>query len=276
MTASEPVIVIEPLRRWRGLKVKEIWESKGLLYFFVWRDVKVRYKQTVLGALWAILQPVLTMLIFTFVFSRVAKIPSDGIPYQVFSLTALVPWTFFANGVALAANSIVGNASLVGKVYFPRLVLPTSSIGAGLVDFGLAFAVLLVVMPFYGTAPKWTVIFVPPLLVLAVATTLGVGLWLAALNVYYRDVRYVVPFLIQFWLFATPIAYPASVVTGPARFLLNLNPITGVVEGFRWALLGAGEGVPASIWTSSLSAAVICASGLWYFRRMERAFADAI
>ena len=274
--ASSPTHVIEPSRGWSSLRLTELWEYRELLYFLVWRDIKVRYKQTVLGAAWAIIQPFFTMVVFSIFFGRLAKIPSDGIPYPIFSYAALVPWTLFAQGLHESANSLVGSANLITKVYFPRLIIPTATVLSGIVDFLLAFLVLLGMMLFYGTAPTIHALWLPLFLLLALVTSLGVGLWLSALNVQFRDVRYVVPFLIQFWLFATPIAYPSSLLSEPFRTLYGLNPMVGVVEGFRWALLGTQTGPGAVIAVSGLTTLAILAGGAFYFRRMERTFADVI
>jgi len=275
---SMPLIVtiIKPSRGWISLDLREVWTYRELLYFLTWRDVKVRYKQTVLGAAWAIIQPVFTMVVFSLFFGHLARIPSDGIPYPIFSYAALVPWTFFANGLGQSSNSLVGSANLIKKVYFPRLVVPVSSVISGTVDFVLAFIVLLGMMLFYGIVPTLNVIWLPLLLLLALVTALGVGLWLSAMNVQFRDVRYVVPFLTQFWLFATPIAYPSSLLSEPWRTLHGLNPMTGVVEGFRWALLGTETAPGPIIIVSSLMALALLVSGAFYFRRMERTFADVV
>lgn len=272
----EEVTRIRPSRGWVSLKLRDVWEYRELLYFLVWRDVKVRYKQTVLGATWAIIQPFMTMVVFSIFFGRLANIPSDGVPYPIFSFAALVPWTFFANGLTNAANSLVGSANLLKKVYFPRLVIPMAAVAAGIVDFGLAFVVLLGMMLFYGIVPTWNVVWLPFFLVLALVTALGVGLWLAALNVEYRDIRYVVPFLTQFWLFATPIAYPSSLLEEPWRTVYGLNPMVGVVEGFRWALLGSTAAPGAMVLISFAAALGILVSGAFYFRRMEKSFADTV
>jgi lipopolysaccharide transport system permease protein len=246
------------------------------LYFLVWRDVKVRYKQTVLGAAWAIIQPFFTMVVFSLFFGRLAQIPSDGIPYPIFSYAALVPWTFFANGLSQSSNSLVGSANLITKVYFPRLTIPIATVLSGLVDFVLAFIVLLGMMLYYGIVPTMNVVWLPLFLLLALVTSLGVGLWLSAMNVEFRDVRYVVPFLTQFWLFATPIAYPSSLLPEPWRALYGLNPMAGVVEGFRWALLGTQTAPGPLILVSTLAALVLLVSGAYYFRRMEKTFADVV
>ncbi|MBK9712999.1 MAG: ABC transporter permease [Kouleothrix sp.] len=270
------LIVIEPSKGWIALKLRELWFYRELVYFLIWRDIKVRYKQTALGAAWAIIQPFFTMVVFTLFFGRLANIPHDNIPYPIFSYAALVPWTFFANGLSQASNSLVGNANLIKKVYFPRLVVPIAAVLSGIVDFVLAFAVLLALMLYYGVAPTANVLWLPLLLLLALMTSLGVGLWLAALNVEYRDVRYVVPFLVQIWMFASPIAYPSSLVPEPWRTFYGLNPMVGVVEGFRWALLGANTQPGAIVLVSALAALAILISGAYYFRRMETTFADVV
>jgi lipopolysaccharide transport system permease protein len=267
---------IEPSQGWEGLRLRELWEYRELLYFLVWRDVKVRYKQTALGAAWAIIQPFLTMVVFSLFFGRLAKVPSDGIPYPIFSYAALVPWTFFANGLGQASNSLVGSSNLIKKVYFPRLAVPIATVLAGIVDFALAFVVLLGMMLWFGIQPTANVIFLPLFLLLALVTSLGVGLWLSALNVEYRDVRYVVPFLTQFWMFATPIAYPSSLLEEPWRTVYGLNPMAGVVEGFRWALLGSTSAPGPLIGVSAVAAILLLAGGAFYFRRMEKTFADLV
>jgi lipopolysaccharide transport system permease protein len=269
-------VSIGPSRGWFDLQLRELLRYRELLYFLVWRDVKVRYRQTVLGAAWAILQPLLGMVVFSLFFGRLAGVPSEGVPYPIFSYTALVPWQFFANGVTQSANSLVGSAGLLTKVYFPRLVIPSSSILSGVVDFLLAFLVLLGMMLFYGIAPTANAIWLPLLLLLALVTSLGVGIWLAALNVEYRDVRYVVPFLLQLWLFATPVVYPSSLVPEAWRAIYALNPMVGVVEGFRWALLGTATAPGPMVFVSALAAFVIFVGGIVYFRRMEDTFADVV
>lgn len=271
-----PLLRIEPTRGWGSLRLREVWERRELLLFFVWRDVKVRYKQTLLGAAWAIIQPLFTMVVFSLFFGRLARVPSDGLPYPIFSFAALVPWTFFANAVTQAANSMVGSAEIIKKVYFPRLVVPLASILAGLVDFAIAFVVLLGMMLAYGVVPGWALLLVPVFLGLSILTALGAGLWLAALNVEYRDVRYVVPFLIQVWLFATPIAYPSSLLAEPWRTVYGLNPMAGVIEGFRWALLGVGTTPGPMVVVSAAIAVLVAMSGAFYFTRMERRFADVV
>jgi len=271
-----PVTFIKPSRGWVSLKLHELWEYRELLYFLTWRDVKVRYKQTVLGAAWAIIQPFFTMVVFSLFFGQLAKMPSDGIPYPIFSYAALVPWTFFANGLSQSSNSLVGSANLITKVYFPRLVVPISSVISGVVDFVLAFIILFGMMLFYKMVPTLNVIWLPLLLLLALVTALGVGLWLSAMNVQFRDVRYVVPFLTQLWLFATPIAYPSSLLSEPWRTVYGLNPMVGVVESFRWALLGTNTAPGPIIIVSTLAALALLLSGAYYFRRMEKTFADVV
>jgi lipopolysaccharide transport system permease protein len=277
--ASQPssiITVIQPSHGWVSLKLRELWEYRELLYFLTWRDIKVRYKQTALGAAWAIIQPFFTMIVFSLFFGKLAKVPSDGIPYPIFSFAALVPWTFFANGLSQSSNSLVSSANLIKKIYFPRLVVPISGVISGVVDFVLAFIVLLGMMLYYGIVPTINAVWLPLLLLLALTTSLGVGLWLSAMNVEFRDVRYTVPFLTQFWMFATPIAYPSSLLSEPWRTLYGLNPMVGVVEGFRWALLGTNTAPGSMIIISSLAALVILVGGAFYFRRMERTFADVV
>lgn len=271
-----PLLVIRPSRGWVPLRLRDLWAYRELLYFLVWRDIKVRYKQTLLGAAWAIIQPFFTMVVFSLVFGRLAQIPSDELPYPLFSFAALVPWTFFANGMAQAANSLVGNAHLITKIYFPRLLIPGANVLAGTVDFAIAFLVLLLMMVGFGYLPTARMLWVPPLLLIALATALGAGLWLSALNVQFRDIKYVVPFLAQAWLFATPIAYPSSLLGAPWRTLSGLNPMAGVVEGFRWALLGATTSPGPMLALSALSATLLLVSGAFYFRRMEKSFADVV
>lgn len=271
-----PVTIIKPSKGWISPKLSELWEYRELLYFLTWRDVKVRYKQTVLGATWAIIQPFFTMIVFSLFFGRLAKIPSDGIPYPIFSYAALVPWTFFANGLTHSSNSLVGNANLIKKVYFPRLTIPIATLLSGVIDFILAFTVLLGMMFYFGIIPTWNIVWLPFLLLLALTTSLGVGLWFSAMNVRFRDVRYIVPFVTQFWLFATPIAYPSSLLPDTWRSLYALNPMVGVVEGFRWALLGTTTKPGAMIGVSSLASILLLVSGVLYFRRMEKTFADVI
>lgn len=271
-----PLLLIKPTRGWTSLKLHEVWQYRELLYFLTWRDIKVRYKQTVLGALWAIIQPFFTMVVFTLFFGTLAGIPSDNIPYPIFSYAALVPWTFFANGLNQSANSLVNNVDLIKKVYFPRLTVPIATVISGVVDFFLAFLVLLAMMLYYRIAPGVNLLWLPLFLLLAFATSLGVGLWLAAMNVQFRDIRYIIPFLTQFWLFITPIAYPSSLLPEPWRTLYGINPMAGVVEGFRWALLGIDTQPGPILVVSALVAVLLLVSGAYYFRRMEKTFADVV
>jgi len=271
-----PTIIIEPSRGWIGLKLRELWEYRDLLFFLAWRDISVRYKQTILGAAWAIIQPFFSMVVFSLFFGRLAQIPSDGVPYPIFSYAALLPWTYFSSAMSSSSNSLVGSANLLTKVYFPRLVIPLASVIPPAIDFAIAFVVLLGMMAFYGIAPTWNVLWLPAFLLLALITALGVGLWLSAMNVQYRDVRYAVPFLVQFWMFASPVTYPSSIVPEQWRALYGLNPMAGVIEGFRWALLGT-ETSPGSLTAVSVGAALaLLISGAYYFRRMERTFADVV
>jgi lipopolysaccharide transport system permease protein len=272
-------IVIEPSRGWTSLKLGELWEYRELLYFLAWRDIKIRYKQTALGIMWAVLQPLLTMLIFALFFGRLARMPSDNVPYPLFAFAALVPWTFFANGLTQSSNSLVGSANLIKKVYFPRLVVPISVVLGGLPDFALSFLALLGMMAYYGIYPQLVVlIWMPLLLSLALVTALGCGLWLSTLNVKYRDVRYIVGFLTQIWMFATPVVYPASLLSGRWRLVYSINPMVGVVEGFRRALLKTEttSGLGLSIAISATAALLILVTGAFYFRRMEKTFADIV
>ncbi len=275
-TAGVPFIRIQPSSGWVSLKLYELWEYRELLYFLIWRDIKVRYKQTVLGAAWAIIQPLLTMVVFSLFFGKLAKVPSDGIPYPIFSYAALVPWTFFAQGLSQASNSLVGSANMIKKIYFPRLAVPIATVLAGVVDFILAFAVLLLMMLYYGIVPTLNILWLPLFFLLALITSLGVSLWLSTMNVQFRDVRYTVPFITQFWLFATPIAYPSSLLTEPWRTLYGLNPMAGVVEGFRWALLGTDTASGPIIFVSTAVSLILLVSGAYYFRRMEKTFADVV
>jgi lipopolysaccharide transport system permease protein len=277
VTATQPtneVLIIRPTRGWLKLNFRELWEYRELLYFLVWRDIKVRYKQTALGAAWAILQPVMSMIVFSVFFGRLAKMPSDGVPYPVFSYAALLPWQLFAHSLSQSANSLVGSQHLIKKVYFPRLVVPISSVLAGLVDFAIAFVVLLGLMAYYGIRPTAAIAALPLFVILAIVTALSVGLWLSVLNVKFRDVHHTIPFLTQFWLFATPVAYPSSLVPEKWRPLFGLNPMAGVVEGFRWALLGKATSPGPLLWVSIGAVVVLLIGGLAYFRRMESTFAD--
>lgn len=271
-----PILIIEPSRGWVRLKLRELWDYHELVFFLIWRDVKVRYKQTVLGALWAIIQPLFSMLVFTVVFGRLAKMPSDGIPYPLFSYAALLPWNYFAQGLSNSSDSLVGSANLIRKVYFPRLAIPIAAVCGGVIDFLIALCVLLLMMVWFGVAPTVNVIWLPFFLLLALVTALGVGLWLSALNVQYRDVKYTVPFLVQVWMYATPIVYPSSLLPEPWKTLYGLNPMAGVVEGFRWALLGVKTPPGPMLWASTAAAVLLLVSGAYFFRRMERTFADVV
>lgn len=276
LLSEVPVLRIVPPGRWWILPFGELWEYRELVYFLVWRDIKVRYKQTAVGAAWAVLQPLLTMAVFSLFFGRLAHIPSEGLPYAVFYYTALLPWMYFAASLQNATVTIVENQRLITKVYFPRLALPLSAVLSGLVDFGISFLMLLVIMVYYGIRPGITMLLLPAFLLLAVLTALGVGLWLAALNAIYRDVRYVLPFLVQFWLFASPIAYPTSLVPEKWRWLYGLNPLAGVIEGFRWSLTGHGDPPSRLILISSATVLLILLSGIAYFQKMETTIADVV
>ncbi len=271
-----PLTHIKPAKGWVSLGLRELWQYRGLLYFFVWRDIKVRYKQTVLGAAWAIIQPFVTMVVFSLFFGRLAKMPSDGYPYPIFIIVAQIPWTFFANGVTQASNTLVANANMVKKIYFPRLTMPIAAVLAGLVDFTLAFLVMMGMLFYYDVMPTVKIIWLPLFLLLAFTTSLGVSLWFAAMNVQFRDVRYIVPFFIQVWFFSTPITYSSSLLSEPWRTLYGVNPMVGVTEGFRWALLGTETAPGPVIAISALVSLTILTGGLFYFRRMEKSFADVV
>jgi lipopolysaccharide transport system permease protein len=267
---------ILPPKGWAPLELGELWKFRELLFFLTWRDIKVRYKQTALGAAWAILQPVLSMIVFSVVFGGLAKLPSEGIPYPIFTFTALLPWQLFAFALTQSSNSLVGSQNLVSKVYFPRLVMPFSSVLAGVVDFAIAFVVLMGMMAFYGIHLTSSLLLLPVFLLLALASAMAVGLWLSAMNVKYRDIRYVVPFLAQFWMYATPIAYSSSLIPEKWRWLYSLNPMTGVVEGFRLAVLGKSSLDVFSLCISAGVVVLLLIGGLYYFKRMESSFADII
>ena len=275
-STSSSTFRIARSRGWVPLKLDELWEYRELLYFLIWRDIKVRYKQTVLGATWAIIQPLFTMVVFSLFFGQLGKIPSDGIPYPVFSFAALVPWTFFSMGLAQSSNSLVGSSNLITKVYFPRLVVPLAAVSSGVIDFVLSFVVLLGMMFYFGIVPTINLLWLPLFFLLAFVASLGVGLWFSALNVEFRDVRYLITFVTQLWLFATPIAYPSSMLPQPWRTVYGLNPMAGVVEGFRWALLGTNTAPGPMIAVSSTAAVIVLITGAFYFRRMERTFADFV
>ena len=275
-TTSDPLVRrIAPARGWLPIHLDEIWAARELLYFLIWREVKVRYKQTALGISWAIAQPFCTMVVISLVFGRLGRLPSDGLPYPVFAYAALLPWQLFAFALTESSQSVVANQRLISKVYFPRLIVPIASVGVGVIDFLVSFVVLLALMAYYGLTPGLAVLTVPFWMLLAVLTALGAGLWLAALNVRYRDIRYTLPLLTQLWLFATPVAYSMSLVPPAWQFWYALNPMVGVVESFRWALLGE-RAFPATVWVSTAATIVALVGGLFYFRRTERTFADII
>jgi lipopolysaccharide transport system permease protein len=279
LVKHEPTtIYIKPSTGLAALNLRDLWLYRELVYFMIWREIKVRYKQTMLGAAWAIIQPVLTMIVFTILFGRIAKLPTDGnIPYPIFSYTALLPWGLFVAALNQASRSLTSNQNMVSKIYFPRLVLPLASILSGLVDFVIAFVILIGLMIYYGIAPSINVIWALPLfLLLTIITALGVALWLSAINVKYRDVNYALPFMTQFWLFATPVAYSSNLISEKWQLVYSLNPMAGVVNGFRWALLGVGNGPDAGLWISVGIALLVLISGLYYFRNMEKTFADTI
>ena len=267
---------ITPPNRWWVFPFKELWDSRDLLYFFVWRDIKVRYKQTAIGAAWAVLQPFLTMLVFSLFFGKLAHIPSEGLPYPIFYYSALLPWVYFATALQNATSAIVDNQRMITKVYFPRLTLPLSSVLAGLVDFGISFLMFVAMMLYYGMRPGVNALWLPAFLLLAVLTALGVGLWLSALNAIYRDVKYVMPFLIQFWMFASPVAYPSSIVPAKWRWLYGLNPMAGVIEGFRWSLAGHGNPPGRLLFVSAAAVILVVVSGVAYFQKMDTTIADVV
>jgi homopolymeric O-antigen transport system permease protein len=271
-----PAAVIEPGGGWLPLDLSEIWEYRDLVYFLVWRDVKVRYTQTALGVAWAVLQPLVTMVIFSVIFGQLAHLPSDGIPYPVFSFAALLPWQLFSGGLTRASLSLVSDAGLLTKVYFPRLIIPLAAVGAVLVDFAISLVVLVILMLAYGIVPGLAILWLPLLVAFALLTALAVSLWLSALNVQYRDVQYMIPFLVQAWMYASPIAYSANLIpSGPARLIYGLNPMAGVIQGFRWALLGASP-PDGMMLVSVVVVVVLFVTGLYYFRRMEETFADVV
>lgn len=278
--AENATVVIQPTRGLAALQLRALWEHRELLFFLVWRDVKVRYKQTALGVAWIVLQPVISTVVFTLLFGRLLKVPSGDLPYPVFALAGLVPWNYFAGSLTRSSNSLVGSSHLISKVYFPRLVIPISGVLSGLVDFGVTLVVLVILMFAYRVTPTWGVLLLPVFLLLAMATALGFGLWLGALNVRYRDVAYLVPFLVQMWMYLTPVVYSSSLIPEQFRWLLGLNPMTAVVEGFRWALTGgAAPATQTATWLVTVSVAIVAVvltSGLFFFRSTERTFADVI
>jgi lipopolysaccharide transport system permease protein len=276
LPAASAIVRIEPTRGWLDLRLHEVWQYHELLYFFVWRNVKIRYKQTVIGIAWVILQPIMTMGVFTLFFGRLAKLPSDGLPYPVFYFAALVPWTYFSTALQNCTSVLVNNQHVITKVYFPRLVLPLSAVVSGLVDFAIGFVILLGVTAIYGIKPTLAALWLPLLLLLAMLTALGVGLWMSALNALYRDVNYVVPFFIQCWMFASPVAYPSSLVPQRWRWLYGLNPMAGVIDGFRWALTGHGVAPGPLMLASTVAVVVVLFGGLLFFQRMEGTVADRV
>lgn len=273
---SSSPIRIEPLHGWFKLRLKELWDYRELLYFFVWRDVKIRYKQTAIGVVWVVLQPLLTMLVFTLFFGKLAKLPSQGLPYPVFYFAAVVPWMYFSTALLSATNVVVENQRVITKVFFPRLILPFSAVLSGLVDFVIGFIVLLIFTISYGIYPTYTTLLLPVFLLLAVLTALGIGLWLSALNALYRDVRYLMPFIVQFWMLASPVAYPSSMVPERYRWVYGLNPMAGVIDGFRWALTGRGQAPGIVLIASAAMVCVTVLGGLAFFNRMEVSIADRV
>lgn len=272
---DSPVLIIEPKRGWQWLDLPALWRYRELFYFLTWRDIKVRYKQTALGALWAIIQPVASMVVFTLFFGKLAKMPSDGLPYPIFNMCAMVPWTYFSNALNASSSSVVGGANLISKVYFPRLIVPGASVLAGTVDFGISTVILIIMLICYRISPSWNLLLFPVLLLITMCVALGVGTWLAAVSVKYRDVKYAVPFLVQLWMFGSPIVYPLSIVPERFRSIYALNPMVGIIEGFRSSLLGKPfQWLPLLI-STAVALFVLVAGGL-YFRRMEREFADII
>ncbi|MDA8427761.1 MAG: ABC transporter permease [Geobacteraceae bacterium] len=276
VTPGRPSVVIVPYKGLFQLDLPDIWRYRELLYFLVWKDILIRYKQTVIGMSWAILQPLITMVIFTVIFGTLVHVPSDGTPYPIFAFAALLPWNFFSQALSRSGASLVGNTNLITKVYFPRLLIPLSSTISPVVDLFFSFLILLVLMPMYGIAPTWGLLLLPLFVMLTLATALAVGLWLTTLNVKYRDVGYVIPFLIQIWMYASPVVYPLSMVPAKWRLLYSLNPMVGIIEGFRWAIIGSGRPDVLSIVISSLVVVVLMAGGLIYFKNMEQTFADII
>jgi lipopolysaccharide transport system permease protein len=274
--SADSIVVIRPSKGFSKLDLVALWEFRELFYFLVWRDVKIRYKQTVIGAAWAIVQPVMSMVVFTVIFGNFAKIPSDGLPYAIFSYTALLPWNYFSQAIARSGNSLVGDANLIRKVYFPRLIIPLAAVSSPLVDFFVSFLVLLAMLVWFGIAPGWGVLVLPLFLVLAFMTALAVGLWLSPLNARYRDISYAIPFLIQLWMYASPVVYSVSMVPEKWRPIFSLNPLAGVIEGFRWALLGKGDPAIGAIMISACVVLMLLLGGMFFFKRMERYFADVL
>jgi lipopolysaccharide transport system permease protein len=275
-TSRKPSVVIQSRKRIFQLDLSEVWRYRELLYFMVWRDTIIRYKQTAIGASWAIIQPLIQMVIFTLIFGKLAKIPTDGVPYPVFAFTGLLPWTYFSQALARGSNSVVGSSNLITKIYFPRLLIPLAATAAPAVDFIFTFVVLLVLMAWFHIAPTWGLLALPLFLGLAFLTAMAMTLWLSSLDVRYRDIGYIVPFLIQIWMYASPVVYPVSVIPEKWRLIYSLNPMAGVIEGFRWALLGKGSPDLMVIAISSAMVLVLLLGGIVYFKQMERTFADVI
>ena len=273
---EQPLIRIRPSRKWVALNLRDIWAYRELLYFLTWRDVKVRYKQTLLGAAWAIIQPLFTMLIFTLFFGKLAKVPSDGIPYPIFAYAGLLPWTFFSNAITNSGNSLVGSSNLITKVYFPRMIIPGAAVAAGLLDFAIAFLILIGLMIYYGIALTWSILLLPVLVALTALLALGVGMWMSALNVKFRDIRYALPFVIQLWMFISPVIYPVSFLPEQLRWAMMLNPLTGIIEGYRASLLGLTPINWLALGLSTLITLLVLIYSAYEFRRMEKSFADII
>lgn len=272
---DKPVVTIRPSGKWVALNLGDLWAYRDLLYFLTWRDVKVRYKQTALGAAWAIIQPLFTMLIFWLFFGRLAGMPSDGVPYPLFALAGLIPWTFFANAVTSSGNSLVGSANLITKVYFPRMIIPFAAVGAGLIDLAIAFGLMAAMMIWFGVVPTLSLLLLPLLVLLTTLLAIGVGMWMSALNVKYRDIRYALPFLIQLWMFASPIIYPVSLLPARWRWALAINPMTGIIDGFRAALFGRRPDWQALAISATVIISVLIYAA-YHFRRMEKTFADVV
>jgi lipopolysaccharide transport system permease protein len=272
---EEPLVVIEPNKAWSALDLRDLWAFRELLYFLTWRDVKVRYKQTELGVIWAIVQPLFTMLIFTLFFGRLAGVPSDNVPYPIFAFAGLLAWTFFANAITNSGNSLVGSAHLITKVYFPRMIIPGAAVAAGLVDFAIAFVILVLLMIYYGVGLTWNMLMFPVLLLLTTLLALGMGMWMSALNVKYRDVRFALPFMVQLWMYISPVIYPASFLPAEFRWLLSLNPMTGIIEGYRSSLFGRPFNWIA-LGASALITFILLIYSSYSFRRMEKSFADIV
>jgi homopolymeric O-antigen transport system permease protein len=272
---KEPVVIIEPNQVWNAINLRDLWSFRELLYFLTWRDVKVKYKQTVLGVAWAIIQPLVTMLIFTLFFGRLAGVPSDNIPYPLFAYAGLLAWTFFANAITASGNSLVGSAHLITKVYFPRMIIPSASVAAGLLDFAIAFVILIVLMIYYRVMPTWNLLLFPAMVLLTTLLALGMGMWLSALNVKYRDVRFALPFIVQLWMFVSPVIYPSSFLPGKLRWVFALNPLTGVIEGYRSALFGRPFNWIA-LGSSAMITLILLIYSSYSFHRMEKSFADIV